>query len=410
MSNDRQERGGNAWAVIVCCWLLTMLDGFDTQAIGFVAPAILHTWRLPPSTLGPIFSAGLFGALIGSVLLGHAGDRYGRIRVLGASVFLFASGMIATMWAKGTGELLLMRLVTGIGLGGALPNLLAIAAMQFSSKWQATGISFICAAIPMGASLGGAISVSLMSRFGWPSVFLMGGALPIPCMLLLFWVVAPAKSPTIAPNDPVVLDAPAKRGTGFAAVLAPRYRAGTIMLWSVMFLGTTLTYTLTSWLPTLLTVRGFPIRESVLATVLLNIGAVVGGISLGRLGDMWGIHAVVAMAYLAGCVAIAMIGVETSQSLVLLAITIAAVFALGGHNGLGIISTVSYEDGLKATGIGLAVGVGRAGAVLGPLIIGHLLAGGSSIAHLFLLGGITALLISILVAAKAKFSPSFTPT
>jgi AAHS family 4-hydroxybenzoate transporter-like MFS transporter len=167
-----------------------------------------------------------------------------------------------------------------------------------------------------------------------------------------------------------------------------------------------LTYTLASWLPTLLTERGFAMREAVLATGLLNLGAVLGGAGCGRLSDLRGPYPVIAAAYVLGAAAIAMIGVATGFGFgpVLVAIFTAAVLALGGQTGVGVLSTVFYDAPLRATGVGLALGFGRVGAALGPLLIGMLLAAGTRITTLFLIGGGVALLIAFLVTLMAHAS------
>jgi AAHS family 4-hydroxybenzoate transporter-like MFS transporter len=393
--------GWRRLGLLAGCLLLTMIDGFDTQSIGFVGPAIIRAWHLSPASLGPIFSAGLFGALVGAVGCGRLGDRFGRLRMLAFSVLLFAAGMMATAWAGSAPGLVVLRFLTGIGLGGALPNLLALAAGQAPARFRATSLSAVLIGIPLGASIGGFSSVALIEARGWQAVFVMGGLVPLP-ILLMVWALA-------SYPVPLKIDVPSSASaapSGFAAVLAPRYRAGTLLLWSVTCCCAMLTYTLASWLPTLLTERGFAMREAVLATGLLNLGAVLGGAGCGRLSDLRGPYPVIAAAYVLGAAAIAMIGVATGFGFgpVLVAIFTAAVLALGGQTGVGVLSTVFYDAPLRATGVGLALGFGRVGAALGPLLIGMLLAAGTRITTLFLIGGGVALLIAFLVTLMAHAS------
>jgi AAHS family 4-hydroxybenzoate transporter-like MFS transporter len=167
-----------------------------------------------------------------------------------------------------------------------------------------------------------------------------------------------------------------------------------------------LTYTLASWLPTLLNERGFAVRQAVTAAALLNLGGVLGGICCGRLSDMRGPYPVIIVAYFLGGIAIAMIGSAAGFGFgaVLAAVFATALFAYGGQTGVGVLSTIFYEAPLRSTGVGLALGFGRVGAVTGPLLIGWLLAAGTAISTLFLIGGSLAILISLLIAAMGYAS------
>jgi len=392
--------GGRRLGVLACCLLLTMIDGFDTQAIGFVGPAIVHAWHLPPASLGPIFSAGLLGALFGAVGLGRLGDRHGRLVMLVCSVLVFAAGTIATAWVTRTNTLLVMRFLTGIGLGGALPNLLALTAAQAPPHLRSTSIATVLIGLGLGAGIGGFASVSLIQAYGWPAVFLMGGLAPLPILPLLAALLIYAPPQLGEQSSTSVV-----RG-GFAAVLSRQYRAGTLLLWAVNCCCSMLTYTLASWLPTLLNERGFAVHQAVTAAALLNLGGVLGGICCGRLSDLRGPYPVIVTAYFLGGIAIAMIGSAAGFGFgaVLAAVFATALLAYGGQTGVGVLSTIFYEAPLRSTGVGLALGFGRVGAVAGPLLIGWLLAAGTAISTLFLIGGSLAILISLLIAAMGYAS------
>jgi AAHS family 4-hydroxybenzoate transporter-like MFS transporter len=392
--------GWRRLSVLACCLLLTMIDGFDTQAIGFVGPAIVHAWHLPPASLGPIFSAGLLGALFGAVGFGRLGDRHGRLTMLVCSVLVFAAGTILTAWVTRTNTLLVMRFFTGIGLGGALPNLLALTAAQAPAHLRSTSIATVLIGLGLGAGIGGFASVSLIQAYGWQTVFLMGGLAPLPILPVLAALLIYAPSQLSEQSSTSLV-----RG-GFAAVLSRRYRAGTLLLWAVNCCCSMLTYTLASWLPTLLNERGFAVRQAVTAAALLNLGGVLGGICCGRLSDMRGPYPVIIVAYFLGGIAIAMIGSAAGFGFgaVLAAVFATALFAYGGQTGVGVLSTIFYEAPLRSTGVGLALGFGRVGAVTGPLLIGWLLAAGTAISTLFLIGGSLAILISLLIAAMGYAS------
>ena len=381
--------------VLFCCLWLSMIDGFNIQVIGFAAPAIVRAWHLAPSALGPIFGAGLFGSMVGAGL-GILGDRLGLVRALILFTLMFVVGTAATAWASDPAQLMALRFLTGIGLGGTLPNLMALTASQAPARIRATLITIVITGAPLGAGLGGFASGALIATWGWQAVFAMGALVPLPGLLLL-WMLRPRDAP---PRTP--LGAKGSFLAGFAILLSPRYRAGTLVLWVAVFFSVMLTYTLASWLPTLLTERGLGMRQAVLATVFLNLGVVVGGIGLGRLSDLWGPYKVLAAGYLLGAGPIALIGLATGEAAIFVAIFTAAVLALGGQTGIGMVSTLFYESSVRATGVGVAILFGRLGAVVGPVLVGGLLAAGAGIPMLFLVGGVMALLIAGLIGAMAR--------
>ncbi len=396
ISGPAPERlGGRQLAVLGCCLWLSLLDGFDVQSIGFVAPIILKEWHMAPAQLGPIFSAGLLGALFGAVFSGNLGDRYGKARVLALFVLLFSAGTLATAWVDGRDRLLILRLVTGVGLGGALVNLLTLAAAQAPFRIRSTCVAIVMIGVPLGGSLGGFASVAVIEAYGWPVVFVAGGILPLPALLLL-WLILPPDALHAERVDP------RRVRPSLGAVLTPRYRTATLLLWLSTFLSVMLTYTLVNWLPTLLTERGLSIHQAVLATAILNIGAILGGVSAGRLSDMFGPYRILAAFYVIGAVALASIGMVTGTTALLGVIFAAGLFALGGQTGIGTFSTVFYETSIRATGLGMAFAVGRLGAVLGPLAIGMLVGRSVGIPTLFLLAGAVALLIAGAVTAMGR--------
>ena len=403
LADPEKTIGWRRMGVVTCCLLLTMIDGFDTQSIGFAGPAIIKDWNLPPAALGPIFSAGLFGALIGAIILGAAADRFGRIQALTVSVFLFSVGTMATAFVSSEAALLAVRFFTGIGLGGALPSLLAIPADQLPAHRRSTGISLVLMGVPLGASIGGFGSVWVIEAYGWQGMFALAGLAPLPVLAALLALSRGSSSdrhggPISAPP------APDSRGIGLAEILSPRYRGATIMLWASGFFAVMLTYTLTSWLPTLLTERGFSMHDAVLATALFNFGSIFGGLAVGRLSDMRGPFAVIVLAYIAGAIAIAAIGASTIIGAALISITAAGLFAIGGQAGIGILSATIYDASLRARSVGFTLAVGRLGAVFGPLVIGAMLARGTTIPQLFLVGAGVALTVALLMSVMAYVS------
>src|SRR5215467_8507292 len=184
---DRQPVGGFQIQVLVTCAAVLFLDGFDTQAIGYVAPALAKEWGLSKGALGPVFSAGLFGLMIGALVLGPLADRVGRKKIIIFSTAAFGLGALATALAHDITTLLVIRFLTGLGLGGAMPNTVAMTAEYNPHRRRATMIMIMFCGFSIGAALGGFLAADLIPRFGWRSVFLVGGIAPLIMVPILVW-------------------------------------------------------------------------------------------------------------------------------------------------------------------------------------------------------------------------------
>ncbi|HTI67014.1 MAG TPA: MFS transporter [Caulobacteraceae bacterium] len=413
---DSAKLGPFQISVIALCALVAMIDGFDTQVIGLVAPAIAADWKVSPATFGLVFSSGLFSGMIGAFLMGQAGDRWGRKPVLIAAILVFALGSLATLLANTVDELILLRVITGFGLGGALPIIISITA-EFSPKRYRTNIvALMYCGFPLGSATGGFISAYAIPTFGWQSVFLGGGVFPL--LLLPFLVVlVPESARFLAvkgksaqvegvfrkmgcdiPWNGVTpslskADSPSVASL-FAAGRAPR----TLLIWTTLFLSLLLTVFLASWMPLLARQRGLGIQTAVMAVTVLNIGAIIGGFTIGRLCDRLSSAKPIAAAYALGAVAIALIGVVgQSSQLLLLAAFVAGMFTVGAQMTAIALSSHLYETSLRSTGVGWAFGVGRIGAVVGPIAGGLLIGAHIPIPMLFLIAGAVALCAALAV-------------
>lgn len=397
------------WIILLCA-LIALLDGFDTQAIAFVAPAIAAAWAVEPSAFGPVFGAGLFGGLAGAVLLGTASDRFGRKPTLVAAVLLFAGGSLATLWAQSLLQLGLLRFVTGLGLGGALPSFIALSSEYAPRRLRTALVGLMFCGFPVGAVIGGFASAHLIPVFGWKSVFLAGGVLPL-LILPVFVAVVPESLRFLAlRRDRQAIEAVLKRmgcaqawngdmRTPDAAESAPVSRLfaegrlpGTLLLWTSLFLSLLLTYFLVNWIPLVVSRNGLPIRSAVLAVTMLNLGAVFGCMLIGRLSSRFSATGLIACGYALGAVAIALISQAGGSTGALYAVTFAAgALSIGAQMSTVALCASFYESFLRSTGVGWAMGVGRVGAIVGPVLGGLLLGVGAAVPLLFLLMGLTSL-------------------
>ena len=427
---DRSPLSGLQILVLCLAALTIVLDGLDIQAIAFAAPAIAAELGLQRSSLGPIFSAGLLGMALGSMLMGPVADRYGRRVSVLLSVSLFGSFTFLTAFASSAAELLAFRFLTGLGLGGALPSLVVLVGEYSPKRIRAICAGVVLAGVPAGGLLGGLLATWAIPRFGWPSVFLVGGGLPV-LMLPLLWLRLPesirflvgrgesgaAKVRGIMRRiDPdgdygaearfVETHAPAQaasRGVPIGKLFSDGMARDTLLLWAAFFTNLMGIYFLLSWIPTLLVDAGYSITKATSASVALNFGGTFGLVGLGWIVNRFGVpvrHAIAA-ALLVGSVHVALVGLLAAQlALMLAAVFVAGMFVLGTQGQLFNLGNSLYPTEVRATGLGWAVGVGRIGSVLGPLLGGALISIGLGIPTYFgffgallLMGAVAVLLM-----------------
>lgn len=406
---DRGRVSGLQIVIFLLCGLVAMVDGFDTQAIAFVAPEIMSAWGMAPSAFGPVFGAGLLGGLLGALAFGAASDRFGRKAMLSCAVLVFSLASLLTPLAQSTSILATLRLVTGIGLGGALPSFISLTSEYAPRHLRSTLVGAMFCGFPLGAVLGGGASALLIPAFGWKSVFVTGGLLPL-LILPLFVTIVPESVRYLALRDDRAAIAQILRRlkaeslwngeSGYRTAmphspvssLFTHGRAGaTLLLWTAFFLSLLLTYFLINWIPVVARTNGLDISKAVLAVSMLNLGAVAGCVTLGRLADRFGPTRTIGCAYFAGAVAIAAIGLAGwSPRLLYLTSFVAGAFSIGAQMCTVALCAVFYDTGLRATGIGWAMGIGRTGAIAGPVVGGVLLGAGVTPPVLFVVAGVTS--------------------
>ncbi|MDH7794235.1 MULTISPECIES: MFS transporter [unclassified Beijerinckia] len=407
---DSAPFGAFQISVVALCAIVAMIDGFDTQVIGMVAPAIAAEWNVYPTLFGPVFSSGLFGGMIGALMMGQAGDRWGRKPVLIAAILLFSLGSLATCLTQNVTELMIVRLITGLGLGGALPIIISIAS-EFSPKRHRTNIvAFMFCGFPLGSAIGGIISAKIIPLLGWKSLFWGGGLFPLLLLpFFLFFVPESARFLALRGKRDAVRRIFERMGSALtwsgatqsgaqeqSASVFTLFRQGrawmTALMWATLFLSLLLTVFLASWLPLLAREAGLGMEAAVLAITSLNVGGIIGGFVIGRLCDRTASAKPIAAAYVLGAVAISLIGMIGHSNLGLLVITfLAGLFTVGAQMCAIALSSHLYETSIRSTGVGWAFGIGRVGAVVGPIAGGILIGMQISIQALFLVAAAVAL-------------------
>jgi AAHS family 4-hydroxybenzoate transporter-like MFS transporter len=403
---------------------VVVMDGFDVQAIGFVAPALTQDWHIDPAALGPVFGAGLLGMLFGSMILSMLADRVGRRPVLVGATTFFSLCMLATAAVESVQQLAFLRFLTGLGIGGVMANAVALASEYSPQRQRASLLLWISCGFTGGAIAGGLISATMIPWAGWRSVFVVGGILPLAIAAVMYWRlpesllflslqkkdhdklmqllrrVAPGAD--LGPDFRVT--APGEvRGRGSLTKLFRDGRAlMTVLLWLVSFANLLNLFFLANWLPLLSTRMGFSSSTAVLMGTTLQLGGFIGAIFMGPLIDRLGYYRVLAPVFFMAWFAVAAIGQPGfSLALLYLVIFVAGVCIVGAQPAVNALASTLYPTEVRATGVGWCLGVGRAGAIVGPVVAAQLVALNWSSQGLFLTASIPALLACVVVIGLA---------
>ncbi|HVZ21698.1 MAG TPA: aromatic acid/H+ symport family MFS transporter, partial [Vicinamibacterales bacterium] len=356
--------------VAALCGLIAFLDGFDAQVMGYLASALTADLHIARPLLGPVISSGLVGMAVGALVCGSLADRFGRKPVLVASAVIFGLASLATSTADSIGALSAWRIVTGIGLGGALPNAIALTAEYMPDRLRSTAVTGMMCGFSFGAAIGGVIAAALIPSFGWRSVFVVGGAFPL-VIAAVAAVWLPESRSFAAARQEAVARFPV------VDLLSTRYALGTIVIWVVYFTSLLDLYFLSNWLPTIVNDAGVGSQTAILVTTLFQFGGIAGALVLGRLLDRYRTFYVLTVCYVLAAVFIVLTG-QAGHAVPLLALTVfcAGIGVIGGQNAAHALSSAFYPTSLRATGVGWALGIGRIGSIVGPTVGGYLLVRG----------------------------------
>jgi AAHS family 4-hydroxybenzoate transporter-like MFS transporter len=411
--------------VATMCGLIVFVDGFDAQAMGYVAPALTAAMEISRGVLGSVISSGLVGMMVGALVSGPLADRIGRKPVLIGCALIFGVGSLLTATAQSVESLMAWRAVTGLGMGGAMPNAIALTSEYMPRRRRAGAVTMMICGFSLGAAVGGFVAASIIPRFGWPSVFIVGGVIPIAIALLSvfvlpesirFLVVRGGGEPRartylsrIAPGEVVAgplspgYDEHGHAGAFIVSELFTERRAfGTILIWVIYFMNLLNLYFLNSWLPTIISDAGIPVDTAIRLTSLFQIGGIVGAVILGRLLDRTFSFWILAGCYGWAAAFVYSIGhAGASAALLALTITCAGVGIIGGQNASHALSSEFYPTRIRSTGVGWALGIGRIGSIIGPVLGGLLLAQNTPMRDVFWAAVIPALLAASAAAAIA---------
>lgn len=403
-------------------------EGFDAQAVGYIAPTLSANWKLPPGALGPVFSLGLFGLMLGALFVAPLADRVGRRPLLLGNLVIFGTGTLLTALAPNLTALMALRFLTGVGLGGAMPNAVSLTSEYMPSRRRGFLVMLMFNGFNAGSMLGGILSARFVGSLGWQAVFVAGGILPLLLVPVVFFLLPESVAflalsatsrdrlvrilrrldPAVRVDDAVPLHVAPLPDKAKKVAVRQLFAQGrgmiTILIWCVFFLSLLDIYLLVSWLPTALNAGGASVRNAIIAGILLQLGSVVGCFPIGWALDRFGAPVAMTSAYLGGAACIAAVGAFAGNLPLTLGIAFMAGFGLiGGQAAANALAAMSYPTELRSTGVGWALGVGRIGSILGPLLGAGLLMARIPTAKLFLIAAIPAVLAGFAVAALGAF-------
>jgi len=424
--DDRPVGRYQLWVAVLCA-LIVFVDGFDAQAMGYVAPALTAALKIPRSVLGSVISSGLVGMMAGALVSGPLADRVGRKPVLVACALIFGVGSLLTATADSVQSLMTFRVLTGLGMGGAMPNAIALTSEYMPRRRRAGAVATMICGFSLGAAVGGLVAAAIIPRFGWESVFVVGGAIPIAiaviCMFALpdsirFLVVTGRQDSRarqylsrIAPGTALPaalspgLDEHGSKGAFLVSQLFADGRAvATVLIWVIYFMNLLNLYFLNSWLPTIMSDAGIPVGSAIRLTSLFQIGGIAGTIALGRLLDRRCSFWILVGCYSWAALCVYLIG-HAGASVPLLAVTIASagIGIIGGQNASHALSSEFYPTHIRSTGVGWALGIGRIGSIVGPVLGGLLLSQGTQPLQVFWAAIIPAVIAAGAAAGIALF-------
>jgi MFS transporter, AAHS family, 4-hydroxybenzoate transporter len=388
---DAQPVGRFQLLVLLLCMMIVMLDGLDTVMIGFIAPSLSSAWAIPRDALGPVMSGGLFGLACGALAAGPMSDRFGRKTVMTAAVLFFGVWSLASAFAMNVPSLTALRFLTGIGLGASMPNAATLMAEYAPPRRRALMVTAVFCGFTFGAAGGGFVSAWLIGRWGWQSVLLLGGVLPVVfAPVLIKWLPESARYLALRENRRARLVNVLNRlkpgavhaQTHFVsheplqaarspvrAILSREHAFGTVMLWICYFAGLLTVYLLGNWLPTLIRGLGFSLAEAAVVGALFQAGGTIGSVLIGWQMDRFNPHRALGVTVLAGGVLAWYMGVSAHPFSIMCVLAFGMGYCMNGSNtGFCALAAGSYPTEMRATGTSWMLGVGRFGGIAGAMV------------------------------------------
>jgi len=392
---DASTFNGSHGIILFWCTLILVLDGYDLAVVGAALPSIMKEMGITATTAGFMASAALFGVMIGAMFFGTLADRVGRPRMLVICIALFSIFTAATGLARDPVTFCVIRFIAGLGIGGVLPICAAQMGEFAPTAIRARLVAFVFAGYPVGGVLVALVAKQLIVEHGWPSVFYVAGA---PLLLIPFILktmpdsvpflirkgrdaqlraIAAKVMPGVAisPQTQFEVSQIDRQSKAPIAALFQNQRGfSTVMIWLAFFFGLFMVYALSSWLTKLLAIAGYSLGSALNFVLVFNAGAIFGALGGAWLGDKFNIKHVLVFLYAVGAVSLACMGLVKSTEVLFAMVFLVGASTLGTQLVAYAYAAAFYPTAIRSTGVGFASGVGRAGGILAPIIIGAIVA------------------------------------
>ena len=413
--------------LLVLCFLVVAIDGFDTAIIGFIAPAIRADWQLDVRQLGPLFAAGLFGLMLGALAVGPVTDRYGRKTMLAVSILWFGTASLASSFSSDLSSLTWLRFLTGVGLGGAMPTAITLTSEYCPKHRRSSLVTLMFCGFTIGSALGGVAAARVVAVYGWRPLLVAGGVVPI-LLAPVLWAMLPESVRYLVSQrgdgrrvravlnriDPhadlagaTFVGANAPKGSPVRQLFASGLFQGTLLLWLAFFMTLLVVYLLSNWMPTLIQRSGMSLGGASLITAMFQIGGTAGAIAIGWVMDRLNPHHVLGTAYVLAGGFVTLIGlVTTTPWLMALAVFGAGFCVSGGQVGANALAAAFYPTACRATGVSWALGVGRTGSIVGSFAGGSMLAQGWGLPTVYSLVAIPVVIAGTAILVLGAFRRS----
>jgi MFS transporter, AAHS family, 4-hydroxybenzoate transporter len=423
---ENQRLGGLQLRVAALCTLVQVCDGYDLNSVAWAVPSLIRDWQLPASMFTTAFLWSSIGIMVGALSAGPIGDQFGRRPLLLASVMIFGTASLLSAFVGSLGMLSVLRFFTGIGIGGGFSGAAALTGDYAPHRLRATMIMATFTGAPLGGFLGGQIVALLLAEYGWRVIFVLGGLFPLALVLVLvLWLPESPQFLTarqnLSPHNAALLRrlditlepsdaADVARGNPIWMLFGRGYALQTVLLWIIFFCSLLNLFLFAYWLPTVLNLIGMNPAQAVFAASLRDLGAIVAVLYLGLAIDRIGPERALALHYAAGAVFIAVIALFAMPNVILCVIIfLAGMTITGSQTGLNGACGKLYPARMRTSGIGWALGVGRLGGIVAPVLGGYLLAIGLPPTQIFLVACLFALIAAAATALLAFRSAHVEP-
>lgn len=413
---ERDQTRGFGVRLIIAMAVMMLAEGYDLAAMAFAAPALGRAWHLEHGVLGPVFSAFVFGTMIGAFALGYLGDVLGRKRVIVLGSLVLAVFTLAASQATDLNQLLWLRFLGGIGIGGVVPNAITYMTDFAPKRQRATWVTLMYCGYTIGSGVGGIIAARFIPTHGWQVVFVIGGIAPVLAAIMLAFVVPESirfltlkgrhtdvakivarSAPGVAltPDTRFVIAAEQVGSGSLSALCSGSLRTITPILWLVYIANSFALFFMSSWLPVLIERTGLSPHDAALVTTMFQIGGTVGSLALMRFVDTRG-AIIIAILPIIGTPVVALIGTGLPTPLLWCFAFLSGFTVVGTQSGLNAVAAQIYPTALRAKGTGTAVSIQKIGAIAGPLIGGMLISAHVPVTQVFYWGAAPVAIVAVL--------------